>query len=587
MSKDGLKAKSMVRDGMRIDVDAPIPMDDGLVLRADVYRPIEDGRYPALISYGPYAKGLSFQEAYKPQWDKMVAEHPDVLAGSTNKYQTWEALDPEKWVPDGYVCIRVDSRGAGQSPGILDVWSPRETRDFYECIEWAAAQPWSNGKVGLAGISYYAMNQYQVAALEPPHLAAICPWEGASDFYREMGRHGGILSTFTLGWFPRQVSTVQYGLGERAAKSFTTGESVAGPVTLPDEELKRNRVEFGQEIKKHAWMDQWNRDFNPDWSRVKTPMLSAGNWGGQGLHLRGNVEAFVQTASKQKWLEVHGLEHWTHFYTDYGTKLQKQFFDHFLKGADNGWDKSPRVRLNIRHVDSTFVERFENEWPLARTQWTKYYLDLAGKALSAAPLNAEQTYQYDALGDGVTLSLPPFPETTEVTGPAMARLFVSSTTTDADLFLVVRLFGPDGAEVTFQGALDPNIPITQGWLRASHRKLDPAKSLPYRPYHTHDEDQPLVPGEVYELLVEIWPTCIVAPAGYRMALTIRGKDYEYEGPLSEFAKTFHYAHRGVGPFQHADPDDRPRKVFGGQVTLYSGGGRESYLMLPIVPPRAA
>ena len=252
MSKDGLKAKSMVRDGMKIDIDVPIPMDDGLVLRADVYRPVEDGRYPALISYGPYAKGLSFQEAYKPQWDKMVAEHPDVLAGSTNKYQTWEAVDPEKWVPDGYVCVRVDSRGAGQSPGVLDVWSPRETLDFYHCIEWAAAQPWSNGRVGLAGISYYAMNQYQVAALEPPHLTAMCPWEGASDFYREMGRHGGILSTFTLGWFPRQVSTVQYGLGTRAAKSFTTGESVAGPETLSDEELKRNRVEFGKEIKKHA-----------------------------------------------------------------------------------------------------------------------------------------------------------------------------------------------------------------------------------------------------------------------------------------------------------------------------------------------
>ena len=390
MSKDGLKAKSMVRDGMKIEIDVPIPMDDGLTLRADVYRPLEDGRYPALISYGPYAKGLSFQEAYKPQWDRMVSEHPDVLAGSTNKYQTWEALDPEKWVPDGYVCVRVDSRGAGQSPGVLDVWSPRETQDFYHCIEWAAAQPWCNGRVGLAGISYYAMNQYQVAALEPPHLMAICPWEGASDFYREMGRHGGILSTFTLGWFPRQVSTVQYGLGTRAAKSFTTGELVAGPVTLPDEELKRNRVEFGQAIKKHGWMDKWNRDFNADWSKVKTPMLSAGNWGGQGLHLRGNVEAFVQAASDQKWLEVHGLEHWTHFYTDYGTKLQKQFFDHFLKGADNGWEKSPRVRLNIRHVDSTFVERFENEWPLARTQWTKYYLDFNAKALSATPLKTEQ-----------------------------------------------------------------------------------------------------------------------------------------------------------------------------------------------------
>src|ERR1700677_1340029 len=140
MSKDGLKARSTVRDGMKMDIDVPIPMDDGLVLRADVYRLVGDGQFPALLSYGPYAKGLAFQEAYKPQWDKMVGEHPDVLAGSTNKYQTWEALDPEKWVPDGYVCVRVDSRGAGQSPGLLDLWSPRETLDFYHCIEWAAAQ---------------------------------------------------------------------------------------------------------------------------------------------------------------------------------------------------------------------------------------------------------------------------------------------------------------------------------------------------------------------------------------------------------------------------------------------------------------
>jgi predicted acyl esterase len=585
MTMDGEPVKSIVRDGMKIEIDVPIRVDDGLVLRADVYRPVDDGRYPALVSYGPYAKGLSFQEAYKPQWDKMVAEHPDVLAGSTNSYQTWEALDPEKWVPDGYVCVRVDSRGAGQSPGMLEVWSPRETLDFYHCVEWAAAQLWSNGRVGLAGISYYAMNQYQVAALQPPHLVAICPWEGASDFYRELGRHGGILSTFSLGWFPRQVSSVQYGLGERAAKSFLTGESVAGVESQPDEELKRNRAEFGQQIKQHGWMDDWYRGMNPDWSKVRTPMLSAGNWGGQGLHLRGNVEAFTQAASEQKWLEVHGLEHWTHFYTDYGTKLQKRFFDHFLKGVDNGWDRSPRVRLNVRHVDSTFVERLEDEWPLARTQWTKYYLDLDGKKLSPTPLEGEQAFEYRALGDGVTLFVEPFADTTEITGPAVARLFISSTTSDADLFLILRLFDPKGDEVTFQGALDPNTPITQGWLRASHRKLDLAKSLPYRPYHTHDEPQPLNPGEVYELMVEIWPTCIVAPAGYRMALTIRGKDYEYGGELTEFAKTFHYAHRGVGPFQHADPDDRPNEIFAGDVTLYSGASRSAYVLLPVVPSR--
>jgi predicted acyl esterase len=587
MTQTGQEARSKVADGIKIEWDVPIPMEDGLVVRADVYRPTDEGRHPVLLSYGPYAKGLAFHEAYKVQWDKMVAEHPDVAAGSTNKYQTWEAVDPEKWVPRSYICVRVDSRGAGQSPGLLDVWSPRETLDFYHCVEWAAAQPWSNGRIGLAGISYYAMNQYQVAALQPPHLAAICPWEGASDWYREMCYHGGILSQFPGAWFPRQISTVQHGLGDKAARSFLTGESVAGPETLAPDALARNRVDFGAEIKKHPWMDQWFRDINPDWSKVKTPMLSAGNWGGQGLHLRGNVEAFVQAASDQKWLEVHGLEHWTHFYTDYGTDLQQRFFDHFLKGEDNGWDKSPRVRLQVRQVDSTFAERMENEWPLARTQWSKYYLDLEGRKLADAPIKAERTLEYDALGDGVTLRMPVLTQATEFTGPAMARLFISSTTTDADLFLVVRLFAPDGGEVTFQGALDPNTPITQGWLRASHRKLDPEKSLPYRPFHSHDERQTLIPGEVYELNIEIWPTCIVAPAGYQMALSVRGKDYEYPGELGEFAKTFHYAHRGVGPFQHADADDRPAKVFGGRVTLHSGGGRESYLLLPVVPEKAA
>jgi uncharacterized protein len=578
--------KQMVADGMRIECDVPIPMDDDIVLRADVYAPLKEGRYPVILSYGPYAKGLAFQEGYPVQWEKMVDEHPDVAAGSTNKYQTWEAVDPEKWVPDGYVCVRVDSRGAGTSPGVIDVWSPRETKDFYNCIEWAAEQPWSNGRVGLAGISYYAMNQYQVASLQPPHLVAMCPWEGASDFYRDMCYHGGIRSQFPSRWFPRQVKSVQYGLGERAAKSFVTGESVTGPETLSDEELAQNRVDFGAEIEKHGWMDEWFHERNPDWSKVTVPMLSAANWGGQGLHLRGNVEAFTQAASKQKWLEVHGLEHWTHFYTNYGVRLQKEFFDHFLKGVDNGWDKSAPVRLNVRHPDGTFVPRAENEWPLARTRWTKYHLDLDKRSLVEAPIKREQSLAYEALGDGVTLRLPPFKQTTEFTGPAMARLFISSTTSDADIFLIVRAFDSSDAEITFQGALDPNTPIAQGWLRASHRKLDKKKTLPYRPYHTHDEHQPLSRGEVYELNVEIWPTCIVLPAGYHIELTIRGKDYEYPGELSEFAKSFHYAHKGIGPFQHADPRDRPPEVFGGRVTLHSGGKRDAYLLMPVISEKA-
>ncbi len=215
--------KSEIRDNMRIDWDAPIAMNDSVVLRADVFRPVADGKYPVVLSYGPYAKGLAFQEAYKGNWARLIKSAPEVLQGSSNKYQNWELIDPEKWVPDGYVCLRVNSRGAGRSPGFLDVWSPRETQDLYECVEWAGTQSWSNGKVGINGISYYAINQWTVGALKPPHLAALCIWEGSSDYYRELCRHGGILSDFFNSWHPRQVGSVQHGLGDRGAKSVGDG----------------------------------------------------------------------------------------------------------------------------------------------------------------------------------------------------------------------------------------------------------------------------------------------------------------------------------------------------------------------------
>jgi uncharacterized protein len=320
-----------------------------------------------------------------------------------------------------------------------------------------------------------------------------------------------------------------------------------------------------------------------DWERIDVPILSAGNWGGHGLHLRGNVEGYMRSASNQKWLELHGLEHWTHFYTDYGVRLQKRFFGHFLKGEDTGWDEQPPVLLQVRHVDGTFTERAEQEWPLGRTEWTKLYLDGGGEALSTQPPEAADSAAYEALGDGVTFLSAPLDREVEITGPSAAKLFVSSSTVDADLFLVLRVFDPDGEEVTFQGAIDPHTPIGQGWLRASHRKLDAELSEPYRPYHSHDEKQELTPGEVYELDVEIWPTSLVVPAGYRIALSVRGRDYEYPKAGDERLTTFRNPLRGSGPFLHDNPDDRPPEVFGGEVTLHTGGEHGSYLLLPFVP----
>ena len=223
---------------------------------------------------------------------------------------------------------------------------------------------------------------------------------------------------------------------------------------------------------------------------------------------------------------MHGGSHWAIFYTDYANELQKRFFDYFLKNDQNGWDQQPRVQLNVRHPGENFVLRHEDEWPIVRTQWTKFYLDPVGMTLSREPASGEACLDYEALGHGLTFHMAPFDQDTEITGPLAAKLWVSSSTTDADLFLVFHLFDSDGKEVTFQGALDPHTPIAQGWLRASHRKLDQELTLPYRPYHPHDETWPLKPGEVVELDIEIWPTCIVVPRGYRLALTIRGKDYE-------------------------------------------------------------
>jgi uncharacterized protein len=578
-----MSEKSEVKDGMRIDWDVPITMDDGLVLRADVYRPPQDGKYPVILSYGPYAKGLAFQEGYPDQWGRMAEQHPDVTEDSTNKYQSWEVVDPEKWVPDGYVCVRVDSRGAGRSPGYIDPFSPRETCDFYLCIEWAGTQPWSNGKVGLLGISYYGINQWHVASLQPPHLAAIIPWEGAADWYRDMTYHGGILSTFFGNWFKKQVMTVQYGLGKRGAVNPNTGVPVAGDETLSEEELAKNRTDLAAAIKAHPLNDSYHRERSPDWSRINVPILSAANWGGQGLHPRGNFEGFVRSASKQKWLEAHGIEHWTEFYTRYGVTLQKRFFDRFLKGIENDWRKQPKVQLQVRKVDG-FVQRAEKEWPLARTRWTKFYLNPADCSLSKKTVAKEGKIDYEALGDGVTFMTSPLREETEITGPIASKLFVSSSTTDADLFLVLRVFTPNMKEVVFQGALDPHTPIGQGWLRASHRKLDPKISTKYRPYHTHDEKEPLTPGKAYELDVEIWPTSMVVPAGYRIALTVRGKDYEYPGEGARL-KTFINEMKGCGPFIHPDPEDRPPAIFGGKTTLYAGGKRSSYLLLPMIPKK--
>jgi predicted acyl esterase len=228
------------------------------------------------------------------------------------------------------------------------------------------------------------------------------------------------------------------------------------------------------------------------------------------------------------------------------------------------------------------VRRDENEWPLARTKWTKYFLRPDGQGLGLDAPTAATALSYETMGDGLTFRTPPLTKSLEITGPVAAKLWVSSETTDADLFLVLRLIDPAGKDVTFIGSNDPRTPVGLGWLRASHRKLDPAQSRPYRPWHTHDEEWPLKPGEPVELDIEIWPTSIVIPPGYRLGLTVRGKDYEVDGRDAALPNA-PYPMKGVGPFLHIDPDDRNPKIFACRNALHFAADKAPYLLLPVIP----
>lgn len=566
---------SDVRDGMRVDWDVRITMSDGITLATDVFRPDDHQPHPVLLAASPYGKGLPFAEGYPAAFTALIQEHPDVAEGSSNAYQVWEYPDPERWVPHGYACVRVDTRGTGGSEGDIDFFSPREIRDLYECVEWAGTRQWSNGNVGMLGISYLASNQWLVAALAPPHLKAICPWEGACDLFREYTHHGGIPTLFMPTWMPQQVSTVQHGRAE-APRNPHTGRRVSGLPVRSAEQLAAAAIPITDVLRANPCVNDYYRDRSAALEKITVPVLSCANWGGVGLHSRGNFEGFTRAGSEQKWLEVHGLEHWTQFYTDTGLALQRRFFDHFLKGEHNGWQRRPPVQLQVRAPDG-FTERHEQQWPPARTRFTPHHLDLDTRALAETAPQRVQRAGFTARSEGLMFTLPAAHHAVEFTGPAALKLFVASSTTDADLFVTVHLFDPDGTEVLFTGASEPNAPVSQGWLRMSHRETDPELSLPHRPWHRHTRIAPLVPGRIYEADVEIWPLSIVVEPGHRLGVSVRGQDYAHRLPPGPMGV------RGSGPFWHELPGDRDDPAYSGVTTLHGRGDQRPYLLLPLTP----
>jgi putative CocE/NonD family hydrolase len=551
-----------------IEKDVQVPMRDGTLLYADVFRPDTTEKVPIIINIGVYQK------------DKLWVPPPD-LEEAANPYMNWETVNPEWWCPRGYACVRVDARGAGRSPGKSEPSSYQEGTDTHDAIEWFAKREWCSGNVGMLGISYHAGSQWRAANTQPPSLKAIMPWEGRADQYRDQAYHGGIFAMGFIGnWW--LTHTAHHLLGR--PRSYNPDAFHNDMMWL----MMRNDLDS----------EYW-RMASARWDRITVPVYSVGNWGGFSMHLRGNTEGYMLAASKQKKLRIHTGTHFHPFHSEEGRMDQLRWFDHWLKGIDTGIMDEPPVKLEIRTGGSPerYAFRSENEWPLARTQWTKVYLRIAsdapsGEAMAAEgdlfcePTKEEKKLTYSASGStkagiasgsslstthgntgrtGVSFESAPMPEDTEVTGPLVLNLWVSSTSEDMDIFVTIRNISPQGEDVCEVGQHGQPIPcVTKGWLRASHRKLDEEKSLPYRPYHSHDERWWLKPNEAVECQIEIWPTSMVFRKGHKLRLDIQPRDGMGSAPYT------HY---------HADYNA------GAENTVYAGGEKLSWLMVPIIPAK--
>ena len=569
------------------NVDVPLKsstpniVDDPLLVRVNVYRPKTQGQFPVIVTYGPYGKDIPYHQFHAQSW-------ADVNPKQKSAHSAWEVPDPLYWTSNNYVVVRADERGSGDSPGKLDSMSSTTCDGFVDVIEWSAEQPWSNGKVGLLGISYFAGSQWRAAARKPKGLACIVPWEGMSDYYRDRVRHGGILSNeFIKYWFDRQVGSNQYGLGGRTERGWGT-DSLEG--VLSAEELASNRADQPIDTAVNQYRDDEyfrSRDF--DLADIEVPVLSAANWGGIHLHLRGNVMGFMKVGSKFKYLRFLTGRHDIPFFYDEEVAIQRSFLDACLKGNDiEGWltpGKVAPVSLCMRKGNpgynkpeaerATYPRREEWEWPIARTQYTDYHLVAGGTLHSQRPETAS-TVEYDPLHGSVRFRTPAAEHEIEVTGHPVARLSVSMSERDGskpseiDLFVTLRHYDSEGKEIFYTGAVGDPVPVVRGWLRVSLRKTTSkptplSKIIPERDYLSTDV-QSVEMNKIYTVDVELWPTSVVVLPRETLELEVSGCDSE-----------------GVSVFGHDHSDDRADAKLKGINRLHIGPEMDNYLRLPMIP----
>ncbi len=532
---------SGIEDQILVADDVPVEVRDGTRLSARVFRPNSPGRYPVIMAFTSYGKDRGPDE-YPPVLDFSDQPEFDMGRFTVSTWTTWEGPDPAFWVPKGYAVVYVDVRGYYDSEGDASVLSEQDRMDFHDVIEWAGTREWSNGSVGLTGVSYLAISQWVAAGGEPPaYLKAIMPWEGQTDSYREVLYHGGVPETaFTEFW----VGRVNSGANTPPL-----------PAVQDFQQLHRNPPLM------RLILSQSPQAVQP--SLVNVPALVCATWSDQGLHTRGSLEGFKNAASSQKWLFTHGRQKWAVYYSEEALAVQTRFFDHFLKGEDNGMDREPAVNLEIRETLDRFQVRFENEWPIARTEYRTLFLDAGLASLGDAQPELAATADYDPAYDGASFSIT-FDEDTEITGNMKLKLWVSTSEgEDMDLFVGVKKFNDQGEEVHFYAKTGYTLgPVAMGWLRVSERELDLEKSTPWQPVLTHNNPQPITPGEIVPVEVEILPSSTLFRAGETLQLVIQGADlFEHPTLAHEYS----------------------REVNLGTHTVHTGPGYDSHLLIPVIP----
>jgi hypothetical protein len=526
------------REGVLVERDVAVPMRDGVTLRVDVFRPVTDDPVAVLLCAHPYGKdntpprrrhGYGIPRQYRVLTQSTAFSH--------SAWTSWEAPDPAHWVARGYAVINADLRGWGHSRGEGELFSAQEGRDGHDLVEWAAAQPWCTGRVGMTGVSYLAISQWAVAAERPPHLAAICPWEGFTDAYRDLARPGGVREDgFVIMW----TTMMRLASGK--------------PVTFRYEQKHRPL--------RDAWWDARARDIE----KIDVPALVCGSFSDHNLHSRGSFEGFRRISSEHKWLYTHRGPKWATYYSPEALGVQAQFFDHFLRDEDTGILEQPRVRVEVREDADTVTSVHQvADWPPPGTTGHELHLDLEHRALTDTPPNRPSEVSWRTRGDGLSFRWQAEADT-ELVGPMTARLWVSLPRGgDMSLFVgVTKERG--GRDVGFEGSYGfRGDMVTHGMLRASHRRLDPTLSEPGRPVHVHTEEDPLGSGEIVPVEIALLPSATLFRAGDVLRLDLKGRWLQARNPLT--------GHFPAG----YQPSAR------GTCVLHGGGHHDSTLSIPFAP----